>query len=435
MNQSTKPDRKAMPAIAKPGKADIQKVQKHVFANGVPVHYINAGTQDVLKIELLFRAGTSETEHPLVADFTNAMLEEGTLKHTAEEIASQLDYYGSFLETGVYHDYATVTLYSLTKHIGKVLPMLEELIKDPSYPEPEFEINRTNKKQRFLVDDQKVRVVASRNFPALLFGQKHPYGHIPEIEEFDTLKREQLQTFHHSHYNAGDCIIIMSGHVNDGILKMSADYFGNRSWFDGNGNKRAKSGEMADIAPTSDRQKLIQRKGVMQSAIKVGKPLFLKSHPDAIPFQILNVVLGGYFGSRLMSNIREDKGYTYGISSGVIFMRNAGYFQVSSEVGSDVCSKALTEVYKEIARLCDELIPDAELRLVKNYLAGNFMRSMDGPFALAERFKQIWLCNLDYSYYENYMRALSEITAAELRNIAAKYLQADSLYELVVGKK
>lgn len=428
-------DRKAMPALAKPGKVEIIKARKHELANGIPVYNINAGTQDVIKIELLFHAGTFETEQPLIADFTNSMLEEGTRKHNAEEIASQLDYYGSFLETAAYHDYAAVTLYSLGKHVGKVLPLLEELIKEPSFPEPEFEVNVTNKKQRFLVDDQKVRVVAARNFPALLFGEKHPYGHIPKIEEFDAIKREQLQSFHSGQYTAAGCTIIISGNFNDDILKKADDYFGKDNWQTGARKRTTESGKVMEIQASAEKRKLIERKGVVQSAIKVGKPLFLKSNPDAIPFQILNTVLGGYFGSRLMSNIREDKGYTYGISSSVIFLKNAGYFQISSEVGSDVCSKALAEVYKEIGRLRNELISAPELQLVKNYLAGNFMRSMDGPFALAERFKQLWLCNLDYSYYEKYMQTLSDITAEDLQSIATKYLQEDSLYELVAGAK
>ena len=167
----------------------------------------------------------------------------------------------------------------------------------------------------------------------------------------------------------------------------------------------------------------------------MGRVLFLKTHEDAIPFQILNTILGGYFGSRLMSNIREDKGYTYGISSSVVFLQHAGYFNIGSEVGSAVCGAAVVEIYKELDRLCKEPVPADELQLVKNYLRGNFMRSMDGPFALADRFKHIWLHNMDYSYYEKYVNALSTITAKELMEMANKYLQKESIYELVVGAK
>jgi len=431
MPTEVKLDRKTMPALAKANRLEITHALSHTLPNGIPVYYVNAGTQDVVKIEMIFRAGSYQQNMPLLADTTNTMLEEGTKEHNSEEIASMLDYYGSFLETSAHHDYATVSLYTLGKHTNKVLPLLEELIKEPVFPQSELDVYVKNKKQRFLVDGEKVRIVAARNFPALLFGDKHPYGHANKMDEFDALKREYLQNFHKAHYSPDHCAIIISGQVEDKHLKLLADHFGNASW------EKQSNGANKVVEPIADAEKkhFIEKKGALQSAIKLGRPLFLKSNPDSIPFQILNTILGGYFGSRLMSNIREDKGYTYGIGSGVIFLKHAGYFQISSEVGSDVCDKALVEVYKELDRLCTETIPAEELQLVKNYLLGNFMRSMDGPFALADRFKNIWLHGLDYSYYEKYLDVINSITAAELKDLAGKYLGQKSMYELVVGAK
>jgi len=426
-------DRKTMPQLALESKIDIIHAQNYSLPNGVPVYYVNAGTQDVIKIEVIFRAGSREQDVPLVAGSTNAMLEEGTKKHTAEEIASLLDYYGSFLETSVQQDYASVTIYTLGGHLDKALPVLEEIINEPSFPQSELEIYLHNNKQRFLVDEQKERVVAAKNFPALLFGDAHPYGHRTRLEEFDGVKKENLEAFHKKYYSAGNCAIIASGRVNDILLNKIGDYFGK-----GVTNVGAiHESPLQEPHPSSQKINFIpsNKKDSVQSAIRMGRVLFLKNHPDAIPFQILNTIFGGYFGSRLMSNIREDKGYTYGISSSVVFLQHAGYFNIGSEVGSDVCDAAVIEIYKELNRLCVEPVPAAELQLVKNYLRGNFMRSMDGPFALAERFKHIWLHNMDYSYYENYVKALSDITSSQLMEIANKYLQKDSIYELVVGAK
>lgn len=425
-------DRITMPQLASESKIDIIHTQNFSLPNGIPVYYVNAGTQDVIKIEVIFRAGSREQEVPLVAGTTNAMLEEGTKKHTSEEIASLLDYYGSFLETSVQQDYASVTLYTLGKHLDKALPILEEIIKEPSFPQNELEIYLHNNKQRFLVDEQKVRVVAAKNFPALLFGDAHPYGHRTRLEEFDGVKKGYLEIFHKKYYSADDCTLIVSGKINDTLLNKLGDFFGKekRNAALENGLAAKKIFQSAD-----EKINFIPKKDAVQSAIRMGRVLFLKNNPDAIPFQILNTVLGGYFGSRLMSNIREDKGYTYGISSSVVFLQHAGYFNIGSEVGSTVCSAALVEIYKELDRLCTEPVPADELQLVKNYLRGNFMRSMDGPFALADRFKHIWLHNMDYSYYENYVSALSTITATQLMGIANKYLHKDSIYELVVGAK
>ena len=432
METEVKLDRTVMPALGKPSKVDMLHAQESKLPNGIPLYSVNAGTQDVVKIELIFPAGTRQQNMPLIASTTNSMLEEGTTKHNSEEIASLLDYYGSFLETSAQQDYASVALYSLGKHINKVMPVLEEIIKQASFPQQELDVYLTNKKQRYLVEDKKVRVVAARQFPALLFGNDHPYGHAVKMEEYDAIKQDNLQEFHKTHYTANGCAIIIAGKIKDQFLNTLNDTFGGNDWKTADAKTNGKE---TTFKPDAEKKHYIAKDKALQSAIRMGRMMFLKNHEDAIPFHILNVILGGYFGSRLMSNIREDKGYTYGISSGVSYLQQAGYFQIASEVGSDVCDKALVEIYKELDRLCTEPVPEDELQLVKNYLRGNFLRSMDGPFQLAEKFKQVWMYGLDYSYYDKYISTLNEITSAQLKDIAGKYLQKNDMYELVVGAK
>lgn len=176
------------------------------------------------------------------------------------------------------------------------------------------------------------------------------------------------------------------------------------------------------------------RDDAVQSAIRIGRILFNKLDPDYHAMKVLNTVLGGYFGSRLMANIREEKGYTYGIGSRIISLRNAGYFFISTEVGADVCKPAIKEIYSEIKRLCDELVPDDELALVKSYMLGDFVRSVDGPFALAEKFKKIMLYNLGYDYYDTFVDTVRNVSSQQLRDLANKYLTENHLHELVVGK-
>jgi predicted Zn-dependent peptidase len=160
-----------------------------------------------------------------------------------------------------------------------------------------------------------------------------------------------------------------------------------------------------------------------------------KTHKDFHSLTVLNTILGGYFGSRLMTNIREDKGYTYGIGSGMIPLKKAGYFFISTEVGVEVCNKAIDEIYIEINRLRNESISEKELILVKNYMIGSFLRSIDGPFALANRFKSIMEYDLDYSYYDDYISTIKNIKASDLLNLANKYLDPNSMTEVVAGKR
>jgi predicted Zn-dependent peptidase len=163
--------------------------------------------------------------------------------------------------------------------------------------------------------------------------------------------------------------------------------------------------------------------------------MFDRRHPDYFGVKVLTTVLGGYFGSRLMSNIREDKGYTYGIGAGIVAYENDGWFYISTEVGTDVTADALSEIYKELALLRDELIPEDELGLVKNYMLGTLLKSFDGPFERIERFKALHLYHLGNDYYDRYTAAIREVSSDELRELARKWLAEADLLELVVGKK
>ena len=227
----------------------------------------------------------------------------------------------------------------------------------------------------------------------------------------------------------------MAGKVEEDMLVLLDNYFGGDDWNNASSSD-SFAANLSVIEPNEiNGSELILKKDAVQSAIRIGKVLFNKKHPDFQSLQILNTLFGGYFGSRLMSNIREDKGYTYGIGSGIVSLQNSGYFFISTEVGVDVCKDALNEIYFEMNRLREELVSENELQLVKNYLLGTFLRSVDGPFAMAEKFKGIMEYNLDYDYFDNYIATIRSISASKLRNLANTYLDKNSMIELVVGKK
>src|SRR5690606_34435184 len=161
---------------------------------------------------------------------------------------------------------------------------------------------------------------------------------------------------------------------------------------------------------SEQKKHFFERDDAIQSAIRVGRLLFNKTHPDYFKFQVLNTILGGYFGSRLMANIRDEKGYTYGIGSGLTNLVRGGYLFISTEVGADVTGAALREIYHELKVLREKTVPSEELETVRNYMLGNFLRSVDGPFSLSEKFKAVWEYGLDYSYFDNYFKAVKEVT-------------------------
>lgn len=424
-------DRKKSPAFNTVEKIEIIKASEQRLRNNIPVYSINAGTQELIKIEFLFSAGMYQQEIPLEAATVNTMLEEGTSKLNAAQIADRVDYYGAFLETGVSQDSASVVLYTLNKHLKSTLPVVEQIIKDSIFPQHELDTHIRNKKQTFLVNNQKVANVARKRFTELLFGEKHPYGINVKETDFDVIDRSHLNDFYSRFYRSNNCKIIMAGKVDDDVLSLLDNHFGGNDW-----NSISDLGTKSlPIITTAEREQLIVKEDAMQSAIRIGKVLFNKTHPDFQSLQVLNTLFGGYFGSRLMSNIREDKGYTYGIGSGIASLQNSGYFFISTEVGVDVCKDAIKEIYFEMDRLREELVPEDELELVKNYLSGMFLRSVDGPFALAERFKGIMEYDLGYDYFDKYIATIKTISASQLRDLANTYFDKNSMIELVVGKK
>jgi predicted Zn-dependent peptidase len=422
-------DRKKSPSINEIKKAEIIRAAEFRLRNNIPVYHINAGTQDLVKIELLSPAGMWQQPSPLVGSAASAMLQEGTSKRSSKEIAEMVDYYGAFLETNITHDFASVGIYSLNKHLHEVLPIVEEIISDSVFGQNEWDVYLRNKKQSFIVNEKKVSFVSRKKFAELLFGNEHPYGHNVSEKDFDELKKADAYNFYKQTYTSKDTIIVASGNVTDATLKLIEKHFGGM-----NSGDKIQHAKPADIKAAKG-EHYIEKKDALQSAIRIGKILFTKQHPDYPVMLVLNTIFGGYFGSRLMANIREDKGYTYGIGSAMVSFSNAGYFTISTEVGADVTKDAVKEIYFELNKIQTEKISDSELALVRNYMLGTFLRSIDGPFALADRFKGIHFNNLDYNYYERYVETIRSITAEKLMNLANKYWKKEEMIELVVGKK
>lgn len=413
-------------------KIDVIRANEQKLQNGIHVYSLSAGSQEIVKLEFIFRAGMYQQPATLIASSVNTLLETGTRSFSANEISDGIDFFGSFLELQVDQDFASVTLFSLNKYLEESLKFIEELIKYPTFPEDEFKIHISNKKQKFAINSQKVNVLARRKFSELLFGETHPYGIDVKEQDFDRISTSELKDFFNRYYHPANCTIVASGHLPANLTDTLNRYFGGHEWKAGTGQTGVNS-----IAMVSNpvAKHFVERPDAIQSAIRVGRLLFNKTHPDYCKFQVLNTILGGYFGSRLMANIREDKGYTYGIGSGLTNLVEGGYFFISTEVGADVTNQTLDEIYKELKRLREELVDANELETVRNYTLGHFLRSVDGPFALADKFKSIWEFGLDYSFFDHYFKSVKEVTPKDLRDLANRYLRDEDMLECVVGKK
>ena len=425
----TRIDRTQAPVMQVMDNFKVGEPDQITLDNGIPLYIINKGTQDLVRISLVFGAGAWYEDMPFTAQASNLMLREGTGLMASAEIEEKLDFYGAFLETAVEQDNSYISLYSLNKHVHELLPLLRDIVREASFPEKEFEIMIGRQKQYLAVNEQKVNYLARTRFSALIYGPEHPYGTYRRPEHLGNINIAALKAFHLQHYTPGNCRIVVSGKVSDELIRMINETNGNKSW------KNVPLPEKAfSSAPDIELKHYLVRKDTIQAAVRIGKQLFNRRHPDFLGMQVLNTVLGGYFGSRLMTNLREDKGYTYGVGSALISLKHSGSFFITSEVDAEVAHQAAAEVYNEIDRLRNDLVPDSELQLVKNYMLGKFLRSVDGPFAMADMFISVLESGLDMSYLNRFTEVIRTISAAELRELARKHLGPETLHEIIVGK-
>lgn len=421
-------DRATRPAIRRIEKLAITPAEKTALPNGIPLYVINQGSQEVSSIELNFHAGKWMQRQKLAARFANRMLREGTKSHSSKEISEKLDFFGAAIRAQTGADRASVMLNLVNKHLKEVLPVFAEIVREPLFPQSELEVVATNGRERLKLNKTKHDYLAGRKLGAVLFGEAHPYGYESNEDDYNKISPEALKDFYTKHYTAGNCFMIISGKISDGTLALVERYFGDKSW------SAAKPAEPQFIAaPAQQLKHPVKMERSVQSAIRIGKRLFNKTHPDFQKMQVLNTVLGGYFGSRLMSNIREDKGFTYGIHSGLSSLLHDGYFFVSTEVGYEVTQEALKEIYKEINRLRNELIPDEEMELVRNYFSGKILSGVDGPFKLADFYAGLVIYGLGIDYAHRLLETVKSVTAKELRDLANQYLHTEEMFEVVVG--
>ena len=422
------PDRKQAPGIVDAVNFDLRlkPADKFTLRNGVEVYAVNAGAEEVLSLEWVFFAGNWHEEQNLVAATTNFLLRNGTSKRTAFQINEHFEYYGSYLNRACYNETATITLHCLTKHVKELLPVVKELITDSVMPQDELDIYKQNMKQRLKVSLKKSDFVASRLIDVYLYGEKHPYGKYSKAEDFDAVNREQLLTYYKKYYRDGKLILFVAGKLPADLPALLDQHFGDLP-----NNAIAVDPITAELTKEKKFRVTNDAEGV-QGSIRMARPFPNRHHPDFMKVQVLNALFGGFFGSRLMSNIREDKGYTYGIHSYLQNHIHDTAWLISTEAGKDVCEATIAEVYKEMKDLREELVDEEELLLVRNYMMGGILGDLDGPFQIIARWKNIVLNNLTEQYFYDSLKTIKTISAEELRELARKYLQPEDFYELVV---
>ena len=407
---------------------DLPPCQTHDVGDNLKLYSVNTGTQDVISLQIYIPKDISGDADVAIAKSSTALFKSGTTSKTALQINEEIEQLGANLSCTQNNDYIIIKLQCLTKHFTKLLPLLFEIIDDAQYPEEELEIYRQQAIQHLTINLKKSDFVANRTIDELIYGFEHPYGAYSVIADYEKLQRSDLLNYHKKNIHLANASFFLAGKYESSALE--------------NLKKELTSLEakksvittpsLIEQPHTEPRHRLTNDEAALQGAIRIAKKFINNDHADYIPMQFVNTLFGGYFGSRLMSNIREDKGYTYGIYSFIQQNKHCNSYIIATDVGKDVAEQAVNEVWNEMTRLKNEIVTEEELQLVKNYILGSLLGGIDGPFKIMSRWRSLILNSKGKKDFDNNIQTFKSITAKDVQELANRYYNQESFYDLIV---
>ena len=414
------------PEIKPVGMPPIPHYTTLTTACGAPLYALHNSSQGVTRVSFVFRAGTSYQSAPFSASTVVNTLSEGTANHSGREIAEALDYVGSYYDANIDRDWAVVTFCSLKKFTRETLDIAEEVILRPTFPEREIASYCAKRKEQLHVQRSKPEQLSREVFGKALFGEDHPYGATSSEECYDDITPEVLREFYLAHYNSASAFAVISGDFGEEEERRVCQIL------EGLPHGTEPEREVPPCEPTPFVKHEMSE--AVQSSIKIGVPLFSRTHPDFIPMQVLATAMGGYFGSRLMQNLREEHGYTYGAYAAMINLDRLGYFVMSADVAGEHTEAALAEMFREVERITSEPMSEEELELVRKTIVGDVMRVFDGPFGAADVTIENIQNGEQNDYTERFLSEIATITPSRLLEVAQKYLQKNHFVVTIIGK-
>jgi predicted Zn-dependent peptidase len=418
-------NRTVEPPLRQPDTIDLQDPEKIISDGQWPLFVFHQPGYEITQIDWVFAAGMCHDPHFLIAPTVVQLMDDGTTNRSSNEISTLLESYGASFYAESHSNCSSFTLITLTRHLEKLIPLINEILMEPVFPEEELQHYITRQQQVIRVEQKKVHYLARKKLYRLLFGAQSVLGFEEQPEYFSNIKRENLQEFHQNQLLCKGFCLIVSGNAEPAVVQRINSLLAPApGWVNQPDNP--------SYTVLRPRNWHIEKEDAWQTAIRIGRLFHSRSHPDFIPFSVLQTIFGGYFGSRLMTNLREEKGYTYGINTVLQTMPGISAFYIATEVDKQVRQAALQEIYNEMQRL-KEPVPEEELELVKNYLFGHFQRTIDGPLKLARVFKAIYTQGFDFNFFRNYLHQLKVLTPESLCETAIRYFNPAEYHQVTVG--
>ena len=422
-----------VPALAAERPVSWPKRTRAQLSNGMQIVLAEAHSIPKFHGELFFRAGEALVSDRSVglAEMTSTVLRTGTASHTSRQIEEGLRRLGADLGTSAGQDTSAISFAGLSEFAEPLLQLVSELCCKATFPEPEFERERRQKLEEVKLERTSPGFLAGERLRKVLFGE-HPYARVSASEEqVAAYQRDDLKWVYREIYTPANALLVMVGDFQaDAMLKIAEKTFGN--W---KGSKPAAKETPGLPKFKGRRVYLVHNPGSVQTQILIGCHAITRKHPDWIRLGLANSLYGGAFNSRLVMNIREDKGYTYSPRSGISPLRQHGYFSVSAAVRNDVVAASLTEIFYELDKLRSVPVPAGELADAQNYLTGLFSMGLATQEGLLSQFSTVELNELPADYLETYRDKVRGLISADLLATARKYLDSANMQIVVVGDR
>ncbi|MBC7486365.1 MAG: insulinase family protein [Cytophagaceae bacterium] len=422
-------DRINAPAFVDLEPFTLIKPDKLNTASGLTAFILEQGQQEVCRLEITFPAGKWYEPYAGISYFTSKLLTEGTKKKSSSAIQQVIAQYGSFFEVNPGNDQVTLSIFCLSRYLKPMLALLEEMIEEPLMAAEELNKLKSQARQNYALNLNKTSYLAGRAYTRLLFGDQHPYGRVLDDQTIEKVSLDDIKKFHLHAFHWNQASVFLSGKGEAGTKTFLEE------WMKRKNIQGPLKGKLSFESPRPVSQSIkVEKEGAVQSSVKAG--FCIPSRLDAVfpALYIYNEILGGYFGSRLMQNIREDKGFTYGIHSAMVQDIHTSYWSVQTDVNGDNAEATVREIKFEMQKMQDELVSENELKVVKNYIIGTFISSLDTPFSFMDRFKATYFNELGDQYYEELMRKLLAVTSQEIQEAAKKHFDPQQLNIVIAGK-
>lgn len=424
-------DRSQQPPLHDLEEFDLPSPQCVVLPNSVKLWVLDVGDVDVTRIDLVFNAGLHQQSQLLQALFTNRMLREGTKLLNRAQIAEQLDYHGAWMDQNVSFEHSYVTLYTLNKHLIPIINLLSQMVMQPVFDAQVLEVVKQNNLQRHLIAMQQPSTQARRFFQLLVYGSQHILGQMADAADYEAINVDILQEYYQQWYNSDNLTIYLSGRISNNCIDLISQAFGQPF---GKG-KKGGTNHHGIIPLQSRKQQFKEMQGTTQSSVLIGKSTIDLHHPDCLKLRVLVTLLGGYFGSRLMATVREEKGLTYGIYAVLNPSPYDNTLMILSDCDHNFVQPLLSETYHQIDILQNEQVNSDELTLVRNSMKGEMLRAYDSCLSLSDAWIYLHTMGLPDDYFHQFWQTINTITASDLQHLACAYLNKDTLTEVVAGEK